>query len=58
MQLVARCRSVMLRDRDWRDRRLFGRFDGSRSKFGLDLGSVLYGKISLSLQKVDVCPSL
>ena len=48
----------MLRDGDWQNGRLFGQFDGSRSKFGPDAGSVLYGEISLSLQKVNVCPSL
>jgi len=48
----------MLRGGCWHSGRLFGRFDGSSSKFGLYVGSVLYGEISLSLQKVDICPSL
>ena len=55
---MARRRSVRLRGGDWQIGRLFGCFDGSRSKFGLDAGSALDGEISLSLQKVDVCPCL
>jgi len=58
VQLVAWCRSIMLRGGGLQNGRLFGRFDGRRSKFGLDAASVLCGEISLSLQKVDVCPSL
>jgi len=60
VQLVAWCGNIRLRDGNWRNGRLFGslRFNGSRSKFGLYVGSVLDGEISLSLQKVDVRPSL
>jgi hypothetical protein len=55
---VARRGSVRLRGGDWQIGRPFGCLDSGRSEFGLDAGSVLYGEISLSLQKVDVCPSL
>ena len=60
VQLVAWCGNIRLRDGNWRNGRLFGslRFNGNRSKFGLDFGSVIYGEISLSLEKIDVCPSL
>jgi hypothetical protein len=32
--------------------------DGARSKLGLYVGGVLYSEVSLSMQKVDVRPSL
>lgn len=56
--MTAQRRGVRLRGGNRQIGRLVGCFDGSRSKFGLDAGSILDGEISLGLQKVDVCPSL
>lgn len=58
MWLVARRRGMGLGGWDWQTGRLIGWLDGGRSESGLDSSGILCGEISLSLQKVDVCPSL
>ena len=45
-------------DGDRQTGRFSGCVGGDRSKFGSYAGSIFQGEISLSLQKVDVCPSL
>lgn len=59
VRVVARRRSMRLRDGDWDLGRLFRwTLYGGGGKFSLYVGSILYGEITLSLQKIDVCPSL
>lgn len=57
--MVAWRRGIRLKGGDWHVDRLFGwSLYGGGGKFGLYVGGILHGEITLSLQKIDVCPSL
>jgi hypothetical protein len=58
VRLVAWRRGMLLMGGDWEIDSLVGRLNGGGSEFGLDVGSIIHGKIPLGVQKVDVRPSL